>query len=77
MQIETVGPYQLRLIAHELSAINAWDPFVEVYRFDEVAQDFKCVHEKFRATSEPCSTYEEAIELARQAGNRLIQNRQH
>lgn len=79
MQIETVGKFQLHLIAHELSAPNAttWDPFVEVYRFDDAAQDFRCVQQKVRASHEPCATYEEAIERARLEGNRLIKNWQH
>ncbi|NEX59644.1 hypothetical protein [Noviherbaspirillum galbum] len=77
MQIENVGPYQLHLIAHELSAPNTWDPFVEIYRFDEAMQDFRCVQEKQRASAEPCASYEEAIERAREAGNALVRNWQH
>jgi len=71
MQIETVGKYQLHLIAHELPG-SLWDPFVTVLRFDDELQDFKCVLEKRRAADEPCSSYAEAIEAARRAGNALI-----
>ncbi|HEY4540839.1 MAG TPA: hypothetical protein VIG66_00525 [Noviherbaspirillum sp.] len=70
MQIETVGKYQLHLIAHEVGDTR-WDPFLAVMRFDEDAQDFVCAMEK-RHVGHPCASYEEAIEVARQAGNRFI-----
>jgi hypothetical protein len=72
MQIETVGKYQLHLIAHELSAKGEWDPFITILRFDDEQQDFRCVVEKRRAADHPYSSYEEAIEAARRAGNALI-----
>ena len=72
MQIETLGHFQLHLIAHELPG-NKWDPFVAIFKFDEKAQDFKCIHEKRRAAAEPLPSYEEAIEAARRAGNALIE----
>ena len=50
MQIETVGHYQLHLIAHELPG-NKWDPFIAIFKFDDEAQDFKCVSEKQRAAA--------------------------
>lgn len=71
MQIETVGHYQLHLIAHELPD-NKWDPFVAIFKFDDKAQDFKCVYEKQRAAAEPLPSYEEAIDAARRAGNELL-----
>lgn len=71
MQIETVGHFQLHLIAIELSG-NKWDPFVSIFKFDEDAQDFKCVHEKQRAAEEPLDSYEEAIDAARRTGNALL-----
>lgn len=72
MQIETVGHYQLHLIAHELPD-NKWDPFVAVFKFDEKERDFKCVYEKQRAAAEPLDSYEEAIEVARRAGNAMVE----
>lgn len=71
MQIETLGQYQLHLIALELSS-GKWDPFVAVFKFDENAQDFICVYEKQRASEEPLSSYDEAIEAARRTGNALL-----
>lgn len=72
MQIETLGQYQLHLIALELSGSGKWDPFVAVFKFDENAQDFICVYEKQRASAEPLGSYDEAIEAARRAGNALL-----
>jgi len=76
MQIETVGNYQLHLIAHELPD-GHWDPFIAVFKFDNAAQDFTCVQSKQRAATEPCSSYEDAIEAARRAGNALVQSQRH
>lgn len=76
MQIETVGRYQLHLIAHEISG-NRWDPFVSVYEFDDEIRDFKCVHEKMHAAQEPAESYEAAIEIARRTGNDLIHQSRH
>jgi hypothetical protein len=73
MQIETVGKYQIHLIAHEVEGGKRWDPFVSVLRFDEEADDFRCVLEKHHASEEPCDSYEEAVETARRAGNAFIQ----
>lgn len=72
MQIETAGHYQLHLIAHELPG-NKWDPFVEIFKFDEKVRDFKCVREKQRAAVEPLASYEEAIDAARRTGNAIIE----
>jgi hypothetical protein len=72
MAIETVGNYQLHLIAQEVSATGKWDPFVSIFKFDDAVQDFRCVVEKHHASSEALATYEEAIEQARRAGNELI-----
>ena len=72
MQIETIGHYQLHLIAHELPG-NKWDPFIAVFKFDDKLQDFTCVHEKQRAAAEPSPSYEDAIEVARRAGNAMLE----
>lgn len=74
MQIETVGNYQIHLIAHELSGEpSRWDPFVTVFKFDEGMQDFKCVLEKRHASNYPFDSYEGAIEAARRMGTAFIQ----
>lgn len=76
MQIETIGKYQLHLVAHELPGGRTWDPFVTILKFDEAAGDFRCVMEKRRASETPSSTYEEAIEAARRAGTEWLQREQ-
>lgn len=72
MQIETIGQYQVHLIAHELPGKGEWDPFVTIFRFDDAQQDFKCVIEKRRAADHACASYEEAIDVARRAGTSLV-----
>lgn len=72
MAIETIGNYQLHLVAYEL-APGCWDPFVSVFRFDEAVQDFKCVAEKLHAAPEPLASYDEAIDAARRKGTALIE----
>lgn len=74
MQIETIGNYQLHLIAHELPGKGEWDPFITILRFDDEQQDFKCVLEKRRAGDHPCPTYEDAIEVARRVGTALVES---
>lgn len=74
MQIETVGKYQLHLIAHELSDSGRWDPFVAIFKFDDDSQDFKCVLDKQRASEQAYDDYEEAIEAARRAGTALLES---
>jgi hypothetical protein len=73
MQIETIGKYQLQLIAHEVPGVEKrWDPFVTIFRFDDDRQDFKCVLEKRRAADRSYANYEEAIDAARRAGTAFI-----
>lgn len=74
MQIETIGKYQLHLIAHELPGKEGWDPFISILRFDEGQQDFQCVLEKRRAADHSFASYEEAIDAARRAGTALLQS---
>lgn len=74
MQIETIGHYQLHLIAHELSGKNQWDPFFTILRFDDEKQDFTCVVEKRRAGDQPCNTYEDAIDVARREATQLLES---
>ncbi|GIZ53888.1 hypothetical protein [Noviherbaspirillum aridicola] len=70
MQIETVGQYQLHLIAHELPA-GGWDPFVSIFRFDAGKEDFECVVDKHHVDGH-FDSYEAAIEAATRTGNKLI-----
>jgi uncharacterized protein YbcV (DUF1398 family) len=72
MQIETIEKYQLHLIAHELSDSGRWDPFIAIFRFDEDAQDFKCVLEKAHASEETYADYNDAIDAARRIGKAFI-----
>lgn len=72
MAIETIGHYQLHLIAYEV-AEGLWDPFVTILRFDDAAQDFKCVLEKHHASEQPLPSYDEAIDAARRAASALVE----
>ncbi|WP_151634593.1 hypothetical protein [Noviherbaspirillum aerium] len=76
MQIETIGKYQLHLVAHELPGGREWDPFVTILKFDDSAGDFRCVVEKRRASETPALSYEEALEVARRAGTELLKHQQ-
>ncbi len=73
MQIETIGKYQLQLVAQELSDSGLWDPFFTILRFDDAAGDFIRVLEKRRAPGDACTSYEKAIDAARRAGTALIE----
>ncbi|HYD62798.1 MAG TPA: hypothetical protein VEC35_20765 [Noviherbaspirillum sp.] len=74
MQIETIGKFQIHLIAHELPGKAQWDPFVSIHRFDDEEQDFKCVLEKHHAADHPFPSYEEAIDAARRTGTALLES---
>ncbi|HJV72766.1 MAG TPA: hypothetical protein VJ654_00965 [Noviherbaspirillum sp.] len=76
MQIETIGKYQIHLIAEELPASNLWEPYVSIFKFDDELQDFSCVLEKRRVSEQGFSEYAEAIEAARRAGNALLETGQ-
>jgi hypothetical protein len=73
MAIETIGKYQLHLIAYELPGSGRWDPYLTVHKFDDEIRDFKCIVEKHRISESAFETYDEAIDHARQAGNALIE----
>lgn len=75
MQIETIGKYQLHLIALEAPEPGKWDPFVSILQFSDAAQDFRCVVEKYHASETLYATYDEAIEQARRVGTALIEQR--
>jgi len=72
MAIETIDDYQLHLVAYELPS-GGWDPFVTILKFDEAADDFRCVAEKLHASDAPLPTHGEAIEVARRAGTAWIE----
>ena len=73
MQIETIGNYQMHLIALELSGSKGWDPYVAIFKFDNEAHDFQCVLEKHHASDHAFPSYESAIEQARRVGNAFIE----
>lgn len=73
MAIETIGHYQLHLIAREVEGTGLWDPFVTIFRFDENADDFKCVLEKHHASEQPLPSRDAAIDVARQVGSALVE----
>ena len=74
MAIETVGDFQLHLIAYQVSGSDRWDPFVTILKFDDASQNFKCVLEKHHAADQPLPTHREAIDAARRAGTALIES---
>ncbi|KIF80700.1 hypothetical protein [Noviherbaspirillum autotrophicum] len=73
MQIETIGKYQLHLIAHELPGTRGWHPYVSIHKFDDAAQDFICVLDKHHAGDEALPSYDEAIDMARRVGTALLE----
>jgi hypothetical protein len=74
MQIETIGNYQIQLIACEVSASGRWDPFVRIFKFDDDVQDFKCVLDKHHAASEALASYDDAIDAARRTGTKFVES---
>jgi hypothetical protein len=73
MAIETIGKYQLHLIAYELPESGRWDAFLTILKFDDAAQDFRCVVEKHHVSDDTFANYNQAIDAARQAGSQLIE----
>lgn len=73
MQIETIGKFQILLIANEVGS-GTWAPFVTILRFDDNAQDFKCILEKQPAATHPLPSYNEAIDAARRVGTELVES---
>jgi hypothetical protein len=72
MATETIGKYQLHLIAYEMPGSGSWEPYLKIDKFDDAKQDFVCVLDKHRVTETPVESYDAAIEAARRAGNQLI-----
>ncbi|MDQ9170357.1 hypothetical protein Q8A64_08015 [Oxalobacteraceae bacterium R-40] len=72
MATETIGKYQLHLIAYEMPGSGSWEPYLKIDKFDDTKQDFVCVLDKHRVTETPVESYDAAIEAARRAGNQLI-----
>jgi len=73
MQIETIGKYQLHLVAQEVAGGQRWDPFITILKFDDAIEDFRCVLEKRHASTETFDTYEKAIEASRLVGTKMIE----
>lgn len=66
MTVETIGDYQVHLIARPISSSGPWAPYVVIEKFDEKLGDFACVMEKHRVGDERVfETEDEAIEEAR------------
>jgi hypothetical protein len=72
MATETIGKYQLHLIAYEMPGSGSWEPYLKIDKFDDAKQDFVCVLDKHRVTDTPVESYDAAIEAARRAGNQII-----
>lgn len=77
MAIETVGKYQIHLLAYEVPGTPKWDAFLTMNRFDDARQEFVCVVEKEPVAAHSWDSYEEAIEAARQFANAMIREREH
>ena len=39
MATETIGKYQLHLIAYEMPGSGSWEPYLKIDKFDEAKQD--------------------------------------
>lgn len=75
MAIETIGKFQLHLIAYQLPENDQWAPYLMVHRFDEGSDRFECIVERRRVMGDTVfPTYEDAIEAARRAGKALIES---
>lgn len=72
MATETIGKYQLHLLAYELPGGKGWEPFLTIDLFKDNIQDFVCVLEKYRVSHQLYPSYEAAIEAARRAGNDYV-----
>jgi hypothetical protein len=71
--IETIGAYQVHLIARTISSSGPWAPYVAIDKFDESIDDFRCVLDKHRVSGERVfATEEEAIAEARRHAMELL-----
>lgn len=68
---EHLGKFTLHFVAHQMPE-GGWDPFVSVDCFDTTSHDFVLLIDKHRASRLPLPSYEEAMEVARQEGHRLV-----
>jgi hypothetical protein len=74
MAIETVGKYQLHLVAYQLPENGQWAPYLMIHKFDDGSDSFQCVLDRHRVAGDRVfATYEEAIEAARHAGNAVLE----
>jgi hypothetical protein len=74
MAIETVGKYQIHLMAMPSDGNAKYAPYVTISRFDDEAQDFRVVVEKARAAGDHLyDTENQAEEAAREYANFLIE----
>jgi hypothetical protein len=73
MLIETIGKYQVHLIARSISSAGPWVPYVVIERFDERLNDFICVMEKHRiGDGRVFETENDAFEEARRYAASLL-----
>jgi hypothetical protein len=72
MMTETIGKYQLHLLAYEIPNTGKWEAFLTVHRFDDTRQDFVCVTEKHPVSDSAYDSYDAALEAARQYGNEAV-----
>lgn len=72
MAIETIGKYQVHLLAYEVPGTRKWDAFLSIYRFDDAVEDFVCLVEKEPVAESPWNSYDDAIEAARRRANVTI-----
>jgi hypothetical protein len=72
--IETIGKYQVHLLGREVSGDGKWAPYLKIEKFDDDAQDFKCIIEKRRVAGEDVFVSEEEAEnVAREFANMFIE----
>ncbi|MDO8299508.1 hypothetical protein [Lacisediminimonas sp.] len=70
---EHLGPYTLHFIAHEMPD-GTWRSFITIDTFDESAHDFRRLVEKQPIGVSGFRSRLAAIEAARQAGNRMVED---
>jgi hypothetical protein len=75
-EIETLGSYQIHLLALEVATPPGWDAYLTVTQFRQAAQDFIPVLEKFSVPGGPFPDEATAIDAARVLANTLLERGQ-
>lgn len=73
IEIETLGKYQIHLLALEVAQPPGWDAYLSVVHFSDAAQDFVPVLEKFEVPGGPFADRASALDAARMLANSLLQ----